>query len=214
VGLAGTGSYVLDLVAKTPVKEIHLFDGDLFLQHNAFRAPGAPSIEELQTKPRKTSYLKRTYSNMHKGIVDHQRCIAADNIEQLQDMDFVFLCVDDAPAKEPIVVKLEESGIPFVDLGMGVDLTDDALGGILRVTTSTTSQRAHVRNRVSFAEADGGNDYATNIQIADLNALNAALAVIKWKKLFGFYRDLKHEHHTTYTTDGNLLINEDRQDEQ
>ena len=28
VGLGGTGSYVLDLVAKTPVGEIHLFDGD------------------------------------------------------------------------------------------------------------------------------------------------------------------------------------------
>jgi hypothetical protein len=40
VGLGGTGSYVLDLVAKTPVPAIHLFDGDEFLQHNAFRAPG------------------------------------------------------------------------------------------------------------------------------------------------------------------------------
>lgn len=30
VGLGGTGSYVLDFVAKTPVKEIHLFDGDTF----------------------------------------------------------------------------------------------------------------------------------------------------------------------------------------
>ena len=41
IGLGGTGSYVLDQLAKTPVREIHLFDGDLFLQHNAFRAPGA-----------------------------------------------------------------------------------------------------------------------------------------------------------------------------
>src|SRR5665647_768400 len=41
VGLGGTGSYILDLVAKTPVEEIHLFDGDGFETHNAFRAPGA-----------------------------------------------------------------------------------------------------------------------------------------------------------------------------
>src|SRR5208283_2007647 len=47
VGVGGTGSYVLDLTAKTPVKEIHLFDGDGFLQHNGFRSPGAPSSEEL-----------------------------------------------------------------------------------------------------------------------------------------------------------------------
>jgi hypothetical protein len=37
-GLGGTGSYILDLVSKTPVNEILLFDSDDFLQHNAFRS--------------------------------------------------------------------------------------------------------------------------------------------------------------------------------
>jgi hypothetical protein len=41
VGIGGTGSYVLDLIAKTPVRHIHLFDGDTFFQHNAFRSPGS-----------------------------------------------------------------------------------------------------------------------------------------------------------------------------
>lgn len=59
IGLGGTGSYILDFVAKTPVQEIHLFDGDLFLQHNAFRAPGAPSIERLEEKKKKVLYFKR-----------------------------------------------------------------------------------------------------------------------------------------------------------
>ena len=65
IGLGGTGSYVLDLVAKTPVREIRLFDGDEFLQHNAFRAPGAPSINELREAPKKVDYLKGIYSKMH-----------------------------------------------------------------------------------------------------------------------------------------------------
>jgi hypothetical protein len=39
LGLGGTGSYVLDLAAKTLVKLIHLYDGDWFYQHNAFRSP-------------------------------------------------------------------------------------------------------------------------------------------------------------------------------
>src|SRR6267142_3687927 len=30
VGVGGTGSYVLDFIAKTPVTEIHIFDGDIF----------------------------------------------------------------------------------------------------------------------------------------------------------------------------------------
>ncbi len=29
------------------------------------------------------------------------------------------------------------------------------------------------------------------------------------KKIRGFYRDLEREHHCTYTTDGNMLINGD-----
>ena len=41
VSAGGTGSYILDLVAKTTVAEVHLCDGDQFLQHNAFRAPSA-----------------------------------------------------------------------------------------------------------------------------------------------------------------------------
>src|SRR5271157_4630750 len=50
LGLGGTGSYVLDLVAKTPVKEIHLYDRDTFYQHNAFRSPGAPAGTDLSAK--------------------------------------------------------------------------------------------------------------------------------------------------------------------
>ena len=41
-----------------------------------------------------------------------------------------------------------------------------------------------------------------------MNALNAALAVIKWKKLFGFYRDLENEHFSAYTLDGDSIVNE------
>ena len=50
---------------------------------------------------------------------------------------------------------------------------------------------------------------SSNIQVADLNSLNADLAVIKWKKFRGYYRDLENELHNSYTTDGNLLLNND-----
>ena len=102
--------------------------------------------------------------------------------------------------------------MPFIDVGMGVELTDDALGGIVRITTSTIEKREHVKEAAQSRSpmAMATMNTSRNIQIADLNALNAALAVIKWKKLFGFYRDLEDEHFTTYTIDGNQLINEDR----
>ena len=71
VGMGGTGSYVLDFAAKTPVRKIHIYDGDIFLQHNAFRSPGAPSGEDLREKQPKVTYFKNIYARMHRGIVDH-----------------------------------------------------------------------------------------------------------------------------------------------
>ena len=62
---------------------------------------------------------------------------------------------------------------------------------------------------IPCSEADPDNEYDKNIQIADLNMLNAALAVIKWKKLFGFYADNEGEHFSTYTIDTNLLTSDE-----
>ena len=212
VGLGGTGAYVLDLVAKTPVREIHLFDGDIFAQHNAFRAPGAASIEDLRGKLKKVDYFHQAYARMHRHIFPHSYYIDETNADELRGMDFVFLCLDRAGPRKLLVERLEEFDIPFVDTGMGLYEVEGFVSGVLRLTTSTQEQRAHVQanKRIPFSEGDGDNLYARNIQIADLNALSAALAVIKWKKLFGFYRDYDHEHHSTYTIDGNMITNEDR----
>jgi|SRR5579871_864121 len=210
IGTGGTGAYVLDFVAKTPVAEIHLFDKDGFRQHNAFRAPGAPSLAELQAKPSKVAYLKGIYEKMRRGIIVHDAFLTKENVEDLRGMDFVFVCIDEGSDKKMIVGKLEEFGIPFVDVGMGLYEEDSALGGTLRVTTSTPQNRETARKRIAFSDDDGDNEYARNIQIAELNAMNAALAVIKWKKLCGFYHDFDQEHSTTFTINGNFVNNADK----
>jgi hypothetical protein len=207
IGGGGTGGYILDFVAKTSVREIRLFDGDEFLTHNAFRAPGAPSLEELREAPKKVDYLRRIYSRMHRNIVAHDVALGADNVHLLDGVTFAFLSLDAGDDKRLIVEKLEAIGAAFVDVGMGLELDEGSLGGILRVTASTPEKRDHARQRISFVGGGAEDIYASNIQVADLNALNAVLAVVKWKKIRGFYRDLEREHHCTYTTDGNMLIN-------
>ena len=211
-GLGGTGSYVFDLVAKTPVREIHLFDADTFYSHNAFRAPGAASLPELRAGPTKVGRLAAIYGEMRRGIVCHEYALTAANAHELDEMEFVFLCFDGGPEKRAIIEHLQARGIPFVDVGIGVHEVDGALGGVLRLTTSTPEQSAHVweKGRIPFSHHDVPNEYARNIQVADLNALNAALAVIRWKKLWGFYLDLEREHFSAYTIDGNHLLNEDK----
>ncbi len=206
IGLGGTGSYVLDFVAKTPVSEIHLFDGDTFLQHNAFRSPGASPIEVLREAPLKVDYFQRLYGHMHRRVVAHPVQLCPATIDELVGITFAFVCIDDGPSKRTIIDRLEAIGASFVDVGMGLELDRDSLGGILRVTASTPENRTQ-HERIDFVGGGGDDLYASNIQVADLNAFNALMAVIKWKKLRGFYRDLENELHSTYTTDGNLLLN-------
>lgn len=212
VGLGDTGSHILDLVAKTHVAQIHVYDGDSFLQHNSFRSPGATTPEDLADSPNKAEHYAAVYSRMRDGVVAHPVHVDDANAGELRSSDFVFVCVDDNAARRLIVERLERDQVPFVDGGMGVYETDDGrLSGLVRVTASTPSRREHVHanQRIPLGDGSGPNIYDRNIQIVDLNALNAVLAVIKWKKLQGFYLGLEQEMHSVYQIDGNVLTNED-----
>ena len=210
IGTGGTGSYVLDFVAKTPVAEIHLFDHDVFLNHNAFRCPGAPSLDDLSRKQQKVDYLAGIYARMRKRIIPHDCFIDELTIDALREMSFVFICIDKGMGKRLVVERLQEWGVPFIDVGMGIQLGEDnTLGGIVTVTTSTPNKRAHVSSRMAFSDGEAANEYSQNVQIAELNALNAALAVIKWKKLRGYFDDVTKEHYCAYTIRSNQLISED-----
>jgi hypothetical protein len=210
VGVGGTGSYILDLISKTPVAEIHIFDNDVFLQHNAFRSPGAALLADIEAEENKAVRLARLYCDMHNGIVAHPYAATADNVDELTGLDFVFLCMDAGSAKKAIVEALVEAEVPFIDVGLGIDEIDGRLQGSLRVTTFTPGHAGHLADRIALADGGADADYGRNIQIAELNALNAALAVLRWKKHLGFYVDLEGEHNAIYLTSGNEIINEDR----
>ena len=89
-----------------------------------------------------------------------------------------------------------------------VQRNEKELLGTIRVTVGTYQNNAHLKNRIGADEIIE-NQYATNIQIAELNCLNATLAVIRWKKMFGFYQDLKGEYNNLYFINTGKIINED-----
>ena len=211
IGLGGTGAYVLDMIAKTPVKEIHLFDADLFVQHNAFRAPGAASLEDLNKRLSKVAYYSGVYGKMRRGIVPHEVYIDEETIEALVDFDFVFICVDRPAIKKLIFDKLEDQNVPFIDTGMELELIEETstLIGTCRVTHSDDKKHDHINRYVSTQDAQNDDIYDSNVQVADMNAINASLAVIRWKKFCGFYQDMYEEHQTTYTLNTHQLSREE-----
>ena len=207
VGLGGTGSYILDLVAKTPVKEIHLFDGDIFNQHNAFRAPGATKKEIFSKNVTKTSYLKDIYSNLHKGVIEHVEYISNSNKEVLKQFDFAFISIDSGKAKKIIVDELIKNNIPFIDTGIGIRKMDDILAGEIRISLFDKSNYGEVSNYIDF-EQDNDDVYSSNIQIAECNCLNATLSVIKWKKYFEVYADVVNKFQDGYSIEMGEIVHE------
>lgn len=207
VGLGGTGSHILDLISKTWLSEIHLYDHDLLHQHNAFRMPGVVSKQDLEAGGTKVAFLAARYGSLRPGVVPHECRIDEHNVHELAGLDFVFLALTDGAAKKVIVDALEQYDVSFVDCGMGLYKVDDALAGQIRVTTSTPGRREEARRHIAFSDGEG-DEYSQNIQIVELNSMNAVLAVMSWKKTNGFYSDLEHEHSTVYVIDGNSMIND------
>lgn len=193
VGLGGTGSFVLDQVAKTPVREIHLFDGKDFEVHNAFRSPGGPSADSFGQK--KVEHYARMYAPMRRGVIPHPTNVTQDNVELLRQFDFVFVCVDKGPARKLICEFLISSDIPFVDCGMDLSLSSEQqIYGTCRVTVCTPDKSDHFWDRVPVMEESGDGLYDQNIQVSDANALNAILAVMRWKQQLGFYAKTHDSH--------------------
>lgn len=224
VGLGGTGSYVLDLVAKTPVREIHLFDGDKFEQHSAFRAPGAASIEDIAAGMPKVEYFAAIYAKMRKGIHPHPTYIDDGNLSELDSFDFVFLCVDKGGVRKMLGEYLIARGIPFADTGMELTMLPEAnaILGTCRTTMCTAGKSDHFARCAPQGDAPGDDLYRSNIQVADMNMLNAVLAVQLWKKHCKFYLDHWQPHHHTYSIDSasltrsetlNLPTHEDQADQ-
>ena len=189
VGLGGTGSYILDLVTKCPVAEIHLFDGDRFSSHNAFRSPGAASLDEVRIGRFKVERYAEIYANLKRKIAPHPYNVDASNASELAPFDFVFLAMEGGTTKLAIVEFLESIDKPFINASLGVKKSGngDQLQAIVEVNGSTVDNRDSFRQTVDFGEIDPDDIYMENIQVAELNSLNATLAVLWWKKWAGVY---------------------------
>ena len=209
IGLGGTGSFLLDLLAKTWVTEIHLYDGDQLLNHNLFRSPGSPEMELLKQFPYKVNYYAQVYSRMHQDITPHPTRVTSSNINDLADFDFVFVCVDKGSSRREISEGLLRLGIPFVDTGIGVGLEGDSLDGCARATfIRPGTDWAEVAKLLPFGDDNEEDDiYRTDIQIAAVNSLNAIMAVMRWKRWMNYFRDERDEVNSVYMIEGNNIAN-------
>lgn len=82
---------------------------------------------------------------------------------------------------------------------LGLNRKRGPLDGMLRVTYYSPERAGELREKGLSPLTDDPNDeYRTNIQISELNALNACLAVLRFKQVRGFYFDELSQHHLLF----------------
>ena len=194
IGLGGTGAYLLDLISKTPLSEIHLLDSDRVDWHTLKRAPGAPTVEEIELvlagSLLKVDYYHSKYTAFRDGIHPHRIRVDSkskfDEFLSAYPVDFAFVCVDqltegDSARQDALYGALSEAEVPFIDSGVSITVKDRAVTGA--VTTSfyeagSTAWKGAIPN----AKVEGDAPGYRNVQLPEVNALAASLAVMEWRR--------------------------------
>ena len=130
VGCSGTGSVVVELLARNGIGELVLVDDDVVEEKNLNRIVNA-SHEDASHRRAKVVALKCAVERMGTGCqVDCQRARtdSAEALTALVDCDVVFGCVDTALGRYHLECLTSAHLLPYFDVG--VYLEADGRGGI------------------------------------------------------------------------------------
>ena len=205
IGLGGTGAYVLDMIAKTAVGVIHIVDDDCVDWHNLMRAPGAPTGEEICSLMEikklgtdcfnKVNYYYSKYASLREGI--HAHAVRLDGSSECNHffrehrIDYAFVCIDqdgnrESPRQDVVYSALSREGIPFVDSGISLSLDRNAVGGAVTTSAYNAGSLAWEAGIPNASLNNKGPGYR-NVQLPEVNALAASLAVMEWRRRTGQY---------------------------
>ena len=130
VGCSGTGSIVVELLARNGVGELVLVDDDVVEEKNLNRIVNASREDALQRRP-KVAALKEAVERIGTGC--RLNCLqaqtdSAEVLAALVDCDVIFGCVDTAFGRYHLECLASAHLIPYFDVG--VYLEADGQGGI------------------------------------------------------------------------------------
>ena len=199
IGLGGTGAYLLDLIAKTPVSEIHLLDSDCVDWHTLKRAPGAPTAEEIELVRAgsllKVDYYHSKYAAFRDGIRPYP--VRVDSPSMFADflsdhpIDYAFVCIDqltegESARQDAVYLAVTEAGVPFIDSGVSITLEDCAVRGAV-TTSDYDAGSLEWKDAIPNSKVEGDVPGYRNVQLPEVNALAASLAVMEWRRRTGQY---------------------------
>jgi hypothetical protein len=107
--------------------------------------------------------------------------------------------VDKGSSRAAIFDILIDRSTPFIDVGLGLNRKHGSLDGMIRTTLFGADNAREMLDRGLVETSDTPDGlYRANIQIGELNALNACFALIRYKQTRGFYRDTEYFDHMLF----------------
>ena len=80
---------------------------------------------------------------MHRNIFIHEYADES-TCDDLKSVDFVFVAIEGGDSRKFVTEKLGEFGVPFIDVGMGINEKGASLFGTLRVMLGTDQSRDRI----------------------------------------------------------------------
>ena len=132
VGCSGTGSILIELLARNCIGGLVIADPDCVEEKNLNRIINATKTDARKNNP-KVGVLKLAIAKMGTGVrVDAYQAHTSDKelIEVLMNCDVIFGCVDTAEGRYHLECIASAYWLPYFDVG--VNLEADSKGGILQ----------------------------------------------------------------------------------
>ena len=157
----------------------------------------------------KAEYYGEHYQRMRTGISIYAEYWQSDQpADVFGDLHFVFVAIDKTETRTALCETLEEIGIPFIDVGMGIERRQERVRGSCQVFFSGEDPG---RWRIGIPTAEGAEEEYYELQLADLGALNAALAVGTWRRYIGQYEEENKDWLIRYRIENNDLLKKTEQ---
>ena len=198
IGLGGTGSYVLDLLVRTGVARVVLVDDDDMDLKGIMRSPGAQAREEMARvhagRIKKVAYYAERYRDMPVKLVPLETKAHRETAETLREemVSWVFVCIDQVGGSElgrqdEVYEGLQAKNLAFIDCGISLQLDENEISGAVTITRCSAGEGTW-KNDIPNAGIRGAEGIYHNIQLPDVNAMAAVLAIMEWKRVSGQYR--------------------------
>ena len=190
IGVGGTGTYLVDLLSRSGVQRIDIWDGDEIEERNARRGPGCRDTWNRSNGRNKAEALATWYNHNNTLVVAHPYNWQEDQpAEILQQCSCIFTAVDETEVRQKIHATASRIGIPVIDVGMGVRLEEGQVTGSLQAAVLPAIQEEN--GTIEGGEIAGARQQYRNLVLPELHAMNAAIAVTMWRRLINQFRATK-----------------------